>query len=282
MNFVDRIREYLADPLINLIVAATVSIVATLLINKAQERIKRLWWGVKNSTYEVDHFGKTGDFSISQSGNKKRYRQTTRDLSVCRFVFWSSGRELLLNSDISTIQPLLITFDYRCDIVGIENRILSNPTIILKIINLHQIIISFEYLESGEGAVFDIFYAGNNAQPGLQGIIKGGKVNIKKMNPPDISTKPRHQLLFGWLKPAHQIIAMRWFYTASMVFLFMFMFILFTRVPNIFDSDIILLILRVGIPMAVGAAMTIDLWQTAVVPAKLRRYYEEITKTNSA
>lgn len=289
MGFIATIREYLNDPIINMIVATVLGVVTTILIDKARERIKRLWWGVKNSTYEKNHFGKNGDFSVSQKGNTKRYKYTTRDLSICRFVFWSSGKELLQNNDVSIAAPLMITFDYRCDIVSIENIISSNPTIKLNIINLHQIIIYFEYLESGEGAVFDILYAGNDAHPDLHGIIKGGRINIKQMNPPDLSRKPRHRLLFGWLKPAQQIVAIRWFYTFSFILLFIFLFMLLTMLPVTLSSGnidskawTILMTVRVIITLIIGAVMAIQLWQTAVVPQKLRRYYESIEKANRA
>lgn len=281
MDFIDTFKQYLKDdPIISAIFGAILGVIATVILDKARERIKRLWWGAKNITYEQNYFGKNGDFSVSQNGDTKYYRHTPRDLSICRFILWSSGKEILLDSDILSIEPVLITFNYQCDIVGIENFIPSNSTIYYEIINLHQIVIYFEYLELNEGVVFDILYAGNDAEPYLSGVIKGGKISIKKMNPPDLSYMPKHQLLFGWLKPAQQIIAIRWFYTVGFICSFIFIFSEPSTDLTTASSDVksyaFWMIFRVIAVLVVSAYMAIELWQTAVVPPKLRQYYENI------
>jgi predicted PurR-regulated permease PerM len=50
MIYISAIREYLEDPVINLIIATILGVLTTILVDKVRERIKRLWWGVKNST----------------------------------------------------------------------------------------------------------------------------------------------------------------------------------------------------------------------------------------
>jgi len=277
----------LEDPVINLIIATILGVLTTILVDKVRERIKRLWWGVKNSIYATNYFGKDGEFSISQSGHKKVYRKTTRDLSICRFVFWSSGNEILQDNDISRSEPLTITFDNKFDIVRIEKIVFSNPTIQVSIINLHQIAVTFEYLEAGEGAVFDIFYAGNDAQPLLFGVIKGGKISIKKMNPPDdLIRAPAFQLLFGWLKPVQQIISLKWFFTISFIFMFIALFMFLTWLPITLSSEDltvkilnILWIARIALVTILSINIGIELWKLVVVPLKLRRYYEKLSRT---
>ncbi len=261
------------------LLSTLLGVATTLWIEKAHKRIKRLWWGIKNITYKVDYFGKQGQRRISQNGDRKYYTKITRDLSICRFVFWSSGKEILLNSDVSSVEPLILTFNEDCEIAGIENFAPSNRTIFLKVINLHQILIDFEYLESDDGAVFDILYAGNNAKPYLSGVVKGGKVDIRQTNPPDLSGMPRHQLLFGRMKPAKQIVALKWFYAVGFILIVSYSLMAIMNPSAYLNSDPFLRGYAVSklILSFVGCIIFIRvLWNIVIVPPKLRMYYNKI------
>ena len=276
-SFIQTIRQYLSDPLVNLIAASILGLIPTF-IDKLQKRINQIWWDSKSAFLQASNFSATGNLRIAyKKSGRRSYKNTTEGLSLCRFIFWNSGKDTLLDNNISSIEPLVLYFGENREILEIREISSSNPSVKFEVVSSNQIYISFEYLESKEGAVFDVIHTGDNIKPYLAGKIKGGKISRKLMSPIEISpATPRLYLLLGWLKPAQQIIVVRWFSTIFSILLLWFVLMSPTQFiapnPNTrwysWTQFIIALI--------VYPVTAIWTWKIAIVPVRLREFYSKI------
>lgn len=272
--FLKTLREYLGDPVINLVAALLLGALASILTDRLQKRVKRIWWGIKIKTLDTTFFSATNKLKISYKVNSKSSKDVSHGLSICRFIFWSSGNETLLHTDISENEPLAIFFDKNIEILEIRDLAYSNSSIKPQIISPHIILISFEYLENNQGATFDIVYAGTMVRPYFFGVIKGGKINTKEMSLPEITPlTPTYYLLLSWMKPAQQIIAYRWISTISFIILLWTLLMILASSDNIIEtltSSAVIYILLSLFVYLITLSITLKI---AVVPFALREFY---------
>lgn len=272
------IKDFLSDPLNNLVVATILGLIPTI-IGKFQSRTKQVFWDFKNATLQASNLNATGNLRVSYKKNGKRsYKIATKGLSICRFTFWSNSRETILDSDISSSEPLFLYFDEGCEILEIREISRSNQSIQFQQVSENAVNLSFEYLESKQGAVLDVVYAGVDIRPRVYGVIKSGKVRKKSMSPPVISMSatPKMYLLMGWMKPAHQVIFLRWLSTIGAIT----MLWLVLTTPQMFtnpDPNVRWFFLpRMLIALISYAFLTPLTWSIAVVPVELRDFYKSI------
>jgi hypothetical protein len=277
-SIIQAIRQYLSDPLVNLAAASILGLIPTL-IDKLQKRINQIWWDSKSTSLQAGNFSATGNLRVTyKKSGKRSYKNATEGLSICRFVFWNSGKETLLDNNISSVEPLILYFGDNREILEIREVSSSNPSISFQLVPPNQIYISFEYLESKQGTVFDVIHTGESIRPYLAGKIKGGKINRKLMAPIEVSMSatPRLYLLIGWLKPAQRILVVRWF---STIFGILTLWAVFMT-PTLFiapDPNTRWYAWTQMIFASIIYPLTaIWTWKIAIVPVKLREFYSKI------
>jgi len=266
-SIMQAIRQYLNDPLISLIVATIFGAMIQAVIDRLQKKMKQIWWSAKGVSVLP-----------YQESNRQSYKSTMNGLSIYRFVFWNNSEEIILNNDISSVEPLMLYFGDERKILEIRDISFSNPSIKFKIISSNQIEILFEYLENKQGATFDVIYTGKSVKPYFAGVIKGGKIINKSVSPLKLSmsTTPKLYLLLGWIKPAQQVLVIRWFSTIfSILILWSFLMTptLFTNPDPKARWDLLTPLVSSLIIYGFAAVWA---WKTAVVPVNLREFYAKI------
>jgi hypothetical protein len=277
-NIIQIIRQYLSDPLVNLIAATILGFIPTI-IDRLQRRVKQIWWGAKSVSLPASNFAATGNLRVKyKKSGQRSFVDATKGLSICRFVFWNNGKETILDNNISSHEPLILHFGNEREVLEIRELHYSNPSINIQKISPHHISVNFEYLENKQGAVFDIIHSGEKVTPYLAGKIKGGKVNRKLVTFPEISMSatPKLYLLMGWMKPAQQVVAMRWFSTVATISLLWFFLMIPTFLANAESKpDWFFLVYMVLIFIAYAFTAVFS-WKTAVVPVDLREFYSKL------
>ncbi len=271
------IREYLKDPFVNLILAVIIGVLANLITERIRKRIKRIWWGVKTTSLQKSHFAETGKLRMSYKNLAGIYRKIEKDLCLSRIVFWSSGKEILLDTDISSVEPLLLKFCDDCEILEIREIKYSNKGINPEVKAPNQIQLCFEYLENNQGAVFDIVYTGESTKPDMAGVIKGGKYQIKEVSSSLFS--PGSSLLsdlFSWMKPAHKVFILRGFSTIGLIFLLWVLLNYAFIVTNPYSELGWILFFRIFLALIIYLMFSIWVWRIAVVPRNLEAFYSPI------
>ena len=272
------IKQFLSDPLNNLLVATILGLIPTA-IDKLQRKTKHIYWDFKNATLQASNLNATGKLKVSyRKSGKRSYKNTTKGLSICRFTFWNSGKETILDSDVSSSEPLYLYFGDESEILEIRSISRSNQSVQIQQISKDTIQLLFEYIENKQGAVFDVVYTGENIRPHLYGVVKSGKVKKRTMSPPEItiSATPKMYLLMGWMKPHQQLIFLRWTSTIGVILITW----LFLTTPGIFtntDPNIRCYLLPKMIVALISYAFLVPMtWRMVVVPIELRDFYKGI------
>ncbi len=277
-TIIQAIKQFLSDPLNNLVVATLLGLSPTI-IGKLQRKTKRIFWDAKNTTLQAGNLNATGNLRVSYKKEGKRsYKNATKGLSICRFNFWNGNKATILDTDISSSEYLFLYFGEEHEILEIREISSSNQSVQFQQVSKNGIDISFEYIKENQGAVFDVVYTGESITPHLYGVIKSGKVMKKSMTPPEISmaTTPKMYFFMGWMKPAHQVIFLRWLSTIGVILIIWF----FLMSPDIFtnpDPTIRCYLLPKMVLALIGYALLAPMtWRMAVVPVGLRDYYKSI------
>ena len=213
------LKQFLSDPVNNLLVATILGLLPTV-IDKLQRKTKQIFWDFKSATLQASNLSATGKLKVSyKKSGKRSYKTATDGLSICRFTFWNGGRDTILDTNISSVEPLLLYFGDECEILEIRPVFYSNQSVQVQQVSENTIELSFEYIEAKQGAVFDVVYTGDIIHPYLYGVIKSGKVKKKSMSPPEVSLSntPRMYLLMGWMKPHQRVVFMRWLSTIGVI-----------------------------------------------------------------
>jgi hypothetical protein len=114
-------------------------------------------------------------------------------MTVTNIAIWSAGREPIRKSDIAPTEPLSIVSRGDCKILEAnvvqENRP-ANTVQCVQVKN-NEVIIAFEFLGKGDGAVIQIFHTGiTNDDLQFKGEIIGGSIGHE--------TPPFTHRVFGW------------------------------------------------------------------------------------
>ncbi|MBC6963125.1 MAG: hypothetical protein DWB48_10490, partial [Nitrosomonas sp.] len=156
----DKITEFLSNPLYSLLLATIIGVASNLLTGKYFDRTKRLWWGVSSDWLNSFYFEETKKLKITYKGTDNKYKEIIDSLSVLRFVIWSNGKDTLHSEDISSKEPLIITLEQDTEILEIRHIASSNPTLQTIPVGKNSILINFEYLKTNQGITFDVIVSG--------------------------------------------------------------------------------------------------------------------------
>jgi hypothetical protein len=104
-------------------------------------------------------------------------------MTVTNIAIWSAGREPIRKSDIAPTEPLSIVSRGDCKILEANVQCVQ--------VNNNEVIIAFEFLGKGDGAVIQIFHTGiTNDDLQFKGEIIGGSIGHE--------TPPFTHRVFGW------------------------------------------------------------------------------------
>ncbi len=108
------------------------------------------------------------------------------NMTVTKIAFWNKGRDTINNSDITTIDKLIIKTNdgvkmFAAEIIKTVNK--ANNFKIYQINNFSEVSFDFEYLDKNEGAVIQIIHSGKDSGDlTINGTIKGfGKLKNSKV-----------------------------------------------------------------------------------------------------
>jgi hypothetical protein len=135
-------------------------------------RYKRLF-------YDARSFQLVSERIASISGFTFRYRdEDVRNLSFMRMVVWNSGNDVLHSSDITATDPLRLHFSKATTVLQAPVPFVSHPTNNVRATLdpkcRNEVMLSFEYLNPGQGFVLSALFSGTSDDvPCFHGTIKG-------------------------------------------------------------------------------------------------------------
>ena len=270
----DKLIEFLSNPLYNLLLASIIGIVSNLLTGKYFDRTKRLWWGSTTSWLNSSYFNQTGKLRLHYKGLDNKNQRIAEPLSVMRFVFWSNGKDTLRDEDISTRDPLIIYLP-NSEILEIRPVESSNPTIRLEPNGKDSILVLFEHLERNQGGVFDVIFTGYEDTARLVGTIKGGKIATKELKISAFMALPFFPRKWRFHT---RITASKWLSSLFFIFSLWATFVIIQSAlekPN--ANDGLLVIIQIASAVLAWAVISLPFWITPIIPKSLDEFYEEIT-----
>lgn len=107
--------------------------------------------------------------------------QRVEDLTVTRIAIWNAGEETINSDDVASGDPLCIRVGEGLKVLDEKILSIKNPTnqfAVERCPDQQGVVMKFDYLDSDEGAVIQIFHTGTSSdQVKIEGTIKGlGKV----------------------------------------------------------------------------------------------------------
>lgn len=271
----EKIIEFLGNPLYSLLLATAIGIVSNILTGKFFERTKRLWWGVSSDYLRSKYFNKTDKLRITYMGLDNKRRKISRSLSVLRFVIWSNGKDTLHNSDISSREPLIISLEPDVEILEVRLIASSNPTIQIKPVERNSILVTFEYLKTNQGITFDVIVFGLATKANLNGVLKEGKVLTKELRQPSFETA-----LPFWSKKWNDHTRLNVAKWLGSIFFILSIWASLWAVSLLRSTTLYF----ISIPLALLMFVTVlsyfffvyPFWTTPIVPKELTQFYDHV------
>lgn len=130
----------------------------------------------KKPTYLYKSFALIENSISALEGLEIKYNKEQIDtLTLTKFAIWNAGNDIIEGSDIAQADKLRITLPNDKRIINIKpifNRKVAN-SITIDIQN-NEGYINFDFLDFGDGAIFEIYHTSNHKDKvHLKGIIKG-------------------------------------------------------------------------------------------------------------
>ncbi|MDN5097065.1 hypothetical protein O8C85_00775 [Aliarcobacter butzleri] len=96
-------------------------------------------------------------------------------LTLTKFAIWNNGNDVIEGSDVARSDKLRISLAKDKKIINVKsifNRKIAN-NILIEISN-NEVLINFDFLDFGDGAIFEVYHTGNvNEKITMNGTIKG-------------------------------------------------------------------------------------------------------------
>ena len=216
--------------------------VLAIIFQVKSKRTKEPCYAMKTETLIAGYSAKFDDLIIHYKDKE------IENLSVSKIAFWNKGGETIDRSDIAPKSPLLIVANDEVEILDTKvlqqnNRSCNFSIQLVEELNMAPIL--FDYIDKGQGAVFQVIHTGTSPVSDLYvvGDIKGAK---------NVSFKSTHTTPFiGWLMIVFSVISV-WFTVillliagftkgfetilSSWVFYFMFLFAIISTVVMLYTA----------------------------------------------
>lgn len=172
MSFFDQIKNSTLAWVI-LSVVAIVSLIWAVYSHYSTNKKKR--FSVAFSSYEVVKKGKTAIPNLELSFLGK----PIENLTISKFAIWNSGNKVIDSSDMVPLEKLTIYADNEEEILDAQIVTETEPTNSFNISSStsKNVCIDFDYVDSHDGIIVQIFHTGGKRQDSLhiEGKIRGGQ-----------------------------------------------------------------------------------------------------------
>jgi hypothetical protein len=152
---------------------AIVGIVLAYIFYRRSQRTKEPCWVIRNTTLVQGYSAHLTNLNVLYND------KSVENLSVSRLCIWNNGNDTIDHADISNVNPLKITPKDGVKILDTKLLCANHPSSELAV-NLSQdglsALITFEYLDQGQGGVIQIVHTGITSDDvSVFGDIKGAK-----------------------------------------------------------------------------------------------------------
>lgn len=134
---------------------------------------KEPWWAVRNNILIEGYSTKLTGLTVMFDG------APVENLSVARVLFWNKGRETIRREDISAAEPICLravndTKLLKVTLLAVNEsaNLFEEPTIVSQ----KEGLIKFDFIDRGQGAVFQVVHTGTSRDDiWMGGVIKGAE-----------------------------------------------------------------------------------------------------------
>lgn len=184
INSFSKFLEWLStNPWISILslLFAVIGIALAIIFYIKSRKFKLPCYALRNFNLVTDLSSKIEPLEMFYSGEK------IPNLSVTKFAFWNAGNETINSNDIASSCPINISTKLKYKfldgkIIFVKN--LSNNISIIPSNDQSKFNILFEYMDEGDGAVFQFIHTGNCVKDiEVSGKIKGCEKIIRKSTP---------------------------------------------------------------------------------------------------
>lgn len=140
---------------------------------------------VKSPCYAIESINVVKDLESKIDSLEVLYDgKPVKNLTVTRIAFWNAGKDTINSEDIPTAKPLIVSIEGGGKILDAKILKTINPINLLSISTSDDQLssnIKFEYLDKGDGAIFQFIHTDiNDKNMVVDGLIKGVGPPIKK------------------------------------------------------------------------------------------------------
>jgi hypothetical protein len=150
---------------------AILSIALAVLFYFRTRRVKKPVWSVRTTNLVTDRSARLPLLSVLYEG------KSVQNLSISRVLFWNSGQDTIRQSDIASTDPLRIRIQggaQLLDIQVLEVNCEANQVSVQRNADDKSALLNFEFLDPGQGAVFQLVHSGTKSEDiVVTGILQG-------------------------------------------------------------------------------------------------------------
>lgn len=189
--------NWLSSPIATLIglVTGFIGIGVAIVLYFKSKRDKGPSWAIRTVNLFQDYAGSIKGLEIQYNGEK------VKNLSVSKILFWNKGALTIDKTDLADADPLRLEAQGKARILGAMlvsvNNHASRPLLTLPMEN--SVIISFDYLDRGQGFVIQAIHEGTSSTDlQIKGAIKGA-VKIAGYNLGDLRPVRKTDSVIAWI-----------------------------------------------------------------------------------
>ena len=182
-NFSQSIESIVANPWFTLLsfLIAIVGVITAVFYYYQGKKVKSPCYAIRSFNIVRDLVSKIKALEMLYSG------KPIKNLTITKIAFWNAGRDTINSKDIPTTEPLIVRIREGCKILDAKIHSMKNPANRLLISTSEDQLsckIEFEYLDKGEGGVFQLIHTDiNDKNIEVKGLIKGAGSPIRKHIP---------------------------------------------------------------------------------------------------
>ena len=182
-NISQSIELIVADPWFALLsfLIAIIGVITAVFYYYRGKKVKSPCYAIRSFNIAKDLVSKIESLEMLYDG------KPIKNLTVTKIAFWNAGRDTINREDIPTTEPLIIRINEECKILDAKIHSIKNLANQLSISTSEDQLssnINFEYLDRGDGGVFQLIHTDiNDENIEVHGLIKGAGSPIKKNIP---------------------------------------------------------------------------------------------------
>src|SRR5207249_4793358 len=149
-------------------------------------------WSIRSTNLIRGYGSKLTDLNVLYKG------QQVENLSIARIIFWNKGAETVQRQDLVDADPLRLVGAGQLTFLDVKLLATNNEPSLFSVSLTEDggsVLIGFDYLDQGHGAVFQIVHTGTSPKDiKLRGSIKGAKT-LRRVEAVRASESPRRAKL---------------------------------------------------------------------------------------